>query len=295
VIVAPRWGLLNALRYVGRRLAGLFAWDVVVAVLYVQFDQKWLALDNLPMPLIGTALALLVAVRNNNAYARWWEARQLWGGVVNYSRTLARQVRLYLPDEPVAPILVGLQVAYAHALRCHLRRQEPWDQIENFVTPDMLAQLHGSSNVPDALLKAIADRLAALRRAGSLDTVGAAAFDSTLTALANMQGGAERLKNTPLSLQYTVFPTIFVQIFSLLLPLAMVPELGLATPFGSAVVGCIFLILDRIGADLENPFENSIHDVPMTAITRTIEINLREGLGQTDLPGPLRPEKGILC
>jgi len=294
VIVARRWRVFSAGRYLRLPLVVLFVWDVFIAVLYVEFDQKWVAVNELPTPLIGTALALLVAVRNNNAYARWWEARQLWGGVVNYSRTLARQVRMYLPGEAVATVLVELQVAYAHALRCHLRRQEPWDQIAHFVAPELLARLRGSSNVPDALLSEIADQLAVLRRGGSLDTIELAAFDTTLAALANMQGGAERIKNTPLSRPYSIFPSIVVHVFGVLLPLAMVPELGLATPLGSTVVGCIFLILDQVGADLEDPFENSIHDVPLTSITRTIEINLRQGLGQSDLPAPLRPEKGIL-
>jgi putative membrane protein len=191
VIVAPQWGLVSAVRYVGLRLLGLFAWDVVVAVLYCGFNQTWIALDNLPMPLIGTSLALLVAVRNNNAYARWWEARQLWGGVVNYSRTLARQVRLYVPDASSATVMVELQVAFAHALRCHLRRQEPWLDIAPFVAPDLLARLRASSNVPEALLSALADRLATLRRAGTLDTIALTAFDATLAELANMQGGLE--------------------------------------------------------------------------------------------------------
>jgi putative membrane protein len=294
VIVAGRWLLRSVIRSVGLPLLGLFFWDVLIVVLYVGFDQKWVAVDSLPMPLMGTGLALLVTVRNNNAYARWWEARQLWGGVVNNSRTLARQVRLYLPGQTAAKTLVALQVAYAHALRCHLRRQEPWDEIAPFVPPEVLARLRRSSNVPESLLRAFADQLAALRRAGFLDTVSLAAFDATLGALANMQGGAERIKNTPLSRQYSFYPTIFVHLFCLLLPLAMVPDLGLATPLGSTVVGCVFLLLDRVGADLENPFENKIHDVPLTTITRTIEINLREGLDETDLPTPLQPQKGVL-
>ncbi len=242
----------------------------------------------------NSAIALLVAVRNNTAYARWWEARQLWGAVLDGSRTLARQMRLHLPGQAAAQTVVALQMAYVHALRCHLRRQEPWDEMARFVAPDVLARLRGISNVPDALLSEIADRLASLRQAGSLDTVQLAAFDTTLAAICKAQGGTERIKNTPLSRQYSVFPTIFVHIFCVLLPLALVPELGLATPLGSSVVGFLFLVLDRVGADLENPFDNSIHDVPLSAITRTIEINLRESLGQSDLPAPLGPHRGIL-
>ncbi len=210
MIISPKWKLVNAARTIGVPLLVFFMWDVVVVVGYVELHLHWLALDNLPMPLIGSALALLVAVRNNIAYARWWEARQLWGGIVNYSRTLARQTRLYLQeDAAAATALVEMQVAYAHALRCHLRRQPPWDDIAGLLTPEVMARLRQSSNVPDALLREMADRLAALGRAGMLDSVQLAALDTTLTALANMQGGAERIRNTPMSQQVQHVPHDF--------------------------------------------------------------------------------------
>jgi putative membrane protein len=293
MIVARGWRLPNVMHYVGLPLLLLFAWDTLIAVLYVGLHQKWVSVNELPMPLIGSALAIFISLRNNNAYARWSEARQLWGGVVNYSRTLARQVRLYLPGDPAADTVVRLQVAYAHALRCHLRRQDCRDEIAHLIDRGTQERLRGASNVPDALLGEIADLLAALRR-GTLDTIQLAAFDGTLAALANMQGGAERLKNTPMPRQYTVFPRVFVQLFCLLLPLAMVADLGWATPLGSTLVGFIFLALDRVGGDLEDPFENRIYDVPLTSITRTIEINLRQGLGHDGLPQPLTPVDGVL-
>ena len=121
-----------------------------------------------------------------------------------------------------------------------------------------------------------------------------AQFDGTLAALGNMQGGAERIKNTPLPRQYTIFPKVFVQLFCVLLPLAQVTDLGIATPLGSTLVGFLFLALDRVGADLENPFENDIYDVPLTSITRTIEINLRQALGLKNVPAPLEPVDGVL-
>lgn len=293
MIVARGWRLPNVMHYVGLPLLLLFAWDTLIAALYVGLHQKWVSAGELPMPLIGSALAIFISLRNNNAYARWSEARQLWGGVVNYSRTLARQVRLYLPGDPAADTVVRLQVAYAHALRCHLRRQDCRDEIAHLIDSGTQERLRGASNVPDALLGEIADLLAALR-SGTLDTIQLAAFDGTLAALANMQGGAERLKSTPMPRQYTVFPRVFVQLFCLLLPLAMVADLGWATPLGSTLVGFIFLALDRVGGDLEDPFENRIYDVPLTSITRTIEINLRQGLGHDGLPQPLTPVDGVL-
>ena len=123
-------------------------------------------------------------------------------------------------------------------------------------------RLRSAPNLPDALLAAMADRIAALP---GLDGVRAAAFDATLAGLGNVQGGCERIKNTPLPRQYTLLPRVFIQLFCALLPLAMVSDLGLATPLGSALLGLFFLTLDRMGADLEDPFHDTIHDVPLTA------------------------------
>jgi putative membrane protein len=294
MILARRWRLPDVMHYVGLPLVALFAWDVVVAGVYVGLGQRWIAVTDLPMSLIGSGLAILLTFRNNTAYARWWEARQLLGAVVNSSRTLARQARLFLPDGAAGSALVRLQIAYAHALRCHLRRQAPWAEIGAFVPADLRERLHGIANLPETLLREIADRLAALHRDGALDSIALAAFDGTLAALGAAQGGAERLKNTPLPLQYTLFPRIFVEVFCVLLPLAMVTDLGLLTPLGSTLVGCILLALDQVGRDLENPFENTVYDVPLTAITRGIEIDLRQGLGDTDVPPPLAPVDGAL-
>jgi putative membrane protein len=108
------------------------------------------------------------------------------------------------------------------------------------------------------------------------------------------QGGAERIKNTPMPKQYDYFPQLFVQIYCLLLPLALVTNMGWYTPLGSTLVGFIFLALDKIGRDLEDPFENTIYDVPLTAITTTIDINLRQLLGEKELPQGQKPVHGVL-
>jgi putative membrane protein len=294
VIVASGPRRFEILHYVGRAFWLLLGWDVVIAALYGPLGQRWVAVDNLPMPLIGSALAIVISLRNNAAYARWWEARQLWGGVVNNSRTLARQTRLYLPGHPAQAAITDLAAAYAHALRCHLRRQEPWEAIARLVPAPTLAWLRTQSNVPDALLAAIADQLATLLRSHALDSIQTAALADTLAQLGNMQGGAECIKNTPMPRQYNIFPRLFAQVFCVLLPLAMVPELGLATPLGSTVVGFIFLALDRAGRDLEDPFENTVYDVPLTSISRTVEINLNSLLGGRTGPEPVVPVDGVL-
>jgi putative membrane protein len=129
---------------------------------------------------------------------------------------------------------------------------------------------------------------------GWIDIAHWRAMDGSLDDLLDAQGGAERIKNTPMPKQYDHFPQLFVQIYCMLLPLALVTSMGWFTPLGSTLVGFIFLALDKIGRDLEDPFENSIYDVPLTAITNTIEINLRQLLGETTLPPPQIPIHDVL-
>jgi ion channel-forming bestrophin family protein len=120
------------------------------------------------------------------------------------------------------------------------------------------------------------------------------AIDGSLGSLMDSQGGAERIKNTPMPKQYDFFPTMFVDIYCLLLPIGMVESLGWFTPLGSTLVGFMFLALDKIGRDLEDPFENDPYDVALTAITTTIEINLRQLLGEKELPAAPAAVDGIL-
>ena len=127
-----------------------------------------------------------------------------------------------------------------------------------------------------------------------IDALQWRAMDESLNDLADAQGGAERIKNTPMPKQYDYFPQLFVQIYCVLLPLALVTSMGWFTPLGSTLVGFIFLALDKIGRDLEDPFENTIFDVPLTSITTTIETNLRQMLGETKLPAAIAPVDGVM-
>ena len=298
MIVARRLDAPRILRSVGRPLAVLLAYDIAVTALYVFWDQRWVAVQDLPLSLLGSAIAVVLGLRNNVAYARWWEARSLWGSAVNNSRSFARGVLALLGGSDAAaargPALVRLQIAWAHALRFALRRQDPWSELEQLLPAAALARVRGAANVPSALQAELGRSLAEADRAGRLDSVRLAALDSTLSELANAQGGLERIKNTPLPRQFEQFPRVFVGAYCLLLPVGLVHELGAATPFGSTVIGVAFYVLDQIGRDLEDPFEGTVHDVPMAAITRTIEVDLRQMLGEQEAPRPLAPVDGVL-
>ena len=306
-MIVPRAPQLRRMiQYVGWPLLALVAWDVAIVIGYKVFHWEWVGSKHVPLALYGSAIGIIVGFRNNSAYGRWWEARGLWGQVVNNSRSFARQVCSTMHPNPenngsdvddlriMQLSLVHHQIAYVHALRQHLRKLSPWEEISTHLSPQTIADLQISKNVPLSLQQEMGRMLRKSKDRGWIDRLEWQAMDRNLDDLADAQGGAERIKNTPMPKQYDFFPMLFVQIYCLLLPIGMVENLGWFTPLGSTLVGFMFLALDKIGRDLEDPFENSIYDVPLTSITRTIEINLLQLLGDRELPQPEAPVRGVL-
>lgn len=267
---------------VSKRLGLLFLFDLTIAVLYVKGGMTVLGLPSLPLGMMAAALSIFLAFRNNSAYDRWWEARTLWGALVNDARTFSRQALTLVDggkDDRDQTELVEWQIAYVHALRCHLRRQNPYPELTSRLPATLVAWLRTQRNVPLGLLTHAARTLRRLYDEGRLDSFRFVQMDSTLTRLCDIQGACERIKNTPLPRQYEYFPRVLVGIYCLLLPFGMVEGMGLLTPLASTLVSFIFLALESIGRDIEAPFENTVHDTPMSQLSRAIEINLRETLG----------------
>jgi len=291
VILPGRAHLGHILRYVGKPLIWLLAWDVAVTAFWYVMHPRWTAeFPALPLTLLGSAVAVYLSFRNTTAYARWWEARTLWGAMVNASRTLAREALAMLPERASGIAVVHRQIAYVHALRLHLRRQSPWDELSVRLPADDVERLRGVTNVPNAIHAHTGTLIAEAKP----DPILLTALARTLSDISNAQGGMERIKNTPLPQQYATYPAIFTHGFCILLPLGLVETLGVYTPLGSTVAGFLFLALLQIGNDMQNPFENLEDDVPLTTLTRGIEIDLRDALGETHGLEPAKPVDGIL-
>lgn len=280
---------------VWRALFGLFVWDVAVTVFYFVAPFK---APSLPLTLFGSALALFLGFRVNSAYQRWWEGRTLWGAMINASRSIARAGINFLPEadgisRETKRIIARRQIAYVHALRCQLRRQDPAPDVKRLLHEGEIADALGRTNPANGLLDGTGRRIAEAVRAGLIDTQQQNRMEAVLVDIANAQGGMERLKNTPLPAQYRSFPEFFTRLFCVLLPIGLVESLGVATPLGSSVAGLMFLAVLRIGDDLVDPFANTVHDVPLTGMCRTIEIDLLQAIGDP-APEPLKPDSGIL-
>lgn len=301
MIVQDSFPLKRLWPHTYKRLLVLLAFDCAVAVLYSLFDWHWLALNGLPLAPMGSALAIFLAFRANAAYGRWWEARQLWGSLVNTSRAWARQALSALEVQPDLPrqlalreALVLYQVAFVHALRCHLRQQNPFPELQGLLGRDSTQALRAFDNVPNAILLHMGKLLQEALSLGMLDSLRWNALDGSLTSLANIQGACERIKNTPLPRQFSLLPRALVDAFCWLVPLGLVADLGLSTPLASALVSFTLISVDTASNEIEAPFGYTPNDTPMTALSRSIELVLREMLGQPRPLPAVTPVEGIV-
>lgn len=311
MILKKNFDPLKVLAYVRTELAVAVAMAVLV---YALHRAGWIV-TGLPFSVaatLGSALAIFIAFRNNSAYARWWEARTLWGNLVNNSRILARQL-IANADHAVATgkatpeqagayktELVYRQIAFAHALRLHLRRQRQlagdyrallpaaeWDILQQAQNPPNLLLLHQGSRIREGM------RLELL---GAFDNIS---LEPTLAGFNNFQGGCERIKNTPLLRQYHYFTRVFLYVFMGILPFCLLGDFvrggttGWLVPV-AVLISFVFSIIGKVGEVNEDPFDNRITDVPLSALCTTIERDLREMLGETELPAPQEPAQGYL-
>ena len=298
-----------------RRLAGgrllKHAWrEALVVAIYSVLVVLWyesggtrIAIPTAVPAILGTALSILMAFRTNSAYGRWWEARKIWGAIVNSSRTFARQVLTMIESpehdrkEGVSSLqreLVYRQIAWNYALSRSLRRQDPLEDLQSLLPADELARLAQQDNVPNALLQTQAERLRDARRDKRLTEILSSRLDATLAHLTDDMGMCERIKNTVFPTTYEFLVSRLVWLFVLLVSPGLVASLGWVTVPVAFMLGLVFVLIHTLGCLLQDPFENRVSDTPMTTLCRTIERNLRQQLDETALPEKLEPVGGVL-
>lgn len=267
-----------------------------VAAAYEVYDQTYLDLPTLPLAVVGAALGIFVSFRTNSAYDRWWEGRKLWGRMINESRHWASQIASYVQDDELRRRLVRRHVAYVHALRCLLRQQDPFaDEEVTAMLQDDEAALRDESNLTHALLARQLDDLVEMNADGALNDFRLQSLDTTLRELINIQGGCERIKKTPMPPLYGLLATRLVQFYAVLFPLSVVEELGWWTVPVNLLVCIGFFLIAEAGRVLEDPFTMFFNGLPLSAISRMIDVNARQRIGETDLPPMITPgHNGVL-
>lgn len=328
----------------GIHVIWIFLWSTLVAVVFEVTHWDWLHIPWLPLSVIGTAVAFYIGFKNNQAYDRLWEARKIWGAIVNSSRAWGSTVKAFVSDQfidreigedelqLIHKNLLYRHIAWLYALRSQLliptnwehvsqgrhigklneRRRETYgvgllkddvtiQELDRFLGKEEHERLMNYKNTATQIIDQQAQDLKTLSEQGLINDFRHVELQKILYDFYVHQGKAERIKKFPLPRQYANMSFIFVGIFIFLLPLGMVAEfhkLGdygawLSIPF-STIVGWVFIMMELVGDYSENPFEGLSNDIPMLSLCRVIEIDLREMLGETDLPLGIEPVKGVL-
>lgn len=330
-----RWSVV--FRFAGWPLLTFAAWSTIVTFLYFWAKSYGVdcSLPIAPLGTIGVAVAFYVGFKNNQSYDRYWEARKIWGGIVNVSRSWANQVLSYISpayaSEPVDPkqiesikqTLIYRHLAWIHSLRFQLRLKttfgfEAKGAAKHYVQSNNIAELEklvcsllgkeelhrlcSQVNPATQILRRQSEHLRQVKEEVELtEDFRHISMMDLITEMYTLQGKCERIKNTPFPRQYAYFSNVFVGIFIALLPFGIVGELGsrgdvmvwFTIPM-TMIISWIFFTMETVGDSSEDPFENFINDVPMTAICRSIEIDLRQMLGEKDIPPKLEPVDDIL-
>lgn len=314
-----RWSktpLLNALFY-----------SAAVIVLYeisgIPFSLPWQ-----PISVIGIAVAFYLGFKNNSSYDRAWEARKIWGAIINDSRSLAMGI-LSLPSPNVSQEwkreFIFHHLAWVIALKHSMRKMKTWEhggkvenlvftpyyreegmrgldpELEKYLSKTQIEKLKAYTNIPFQLLKNQSLELKNLEEEGGITEYKHVWLQQLLTKLSDDQGMSERIKNSPFPRQYASTGLFINYIFCALIPFGLLDiftqssmlHYWLTVPFSTVIIW-IFFLVDRIGDYSENPFEGAYNDVPISSITRVIEIDLLELLGEKDVPEPYPVENGFL-
>lgn len=254
-----------------------------------------------PMPIsipafLGTAISVILSFKLNQSYDRWWEARKIWGSIVNESRNLIIQLQSLIREGHQKAIadIARRQIAWCYSLGQTLRELDPSAGLERFLSSEDIKKIQQHKNKPLAIQQLNAIHLGELRLQNVIDSYAHVQVNVTITNLINAQGMAERIKSTVFPATYRLFLHFFIYLFVVTLSISLS---GVESYFEIPlllVISSVFFLLERTATHLQDPFSNKPTDTAMTAIATTIEINLKQLVGDRDIPAPPAQNKFYL-
>ncbi len=325
--VNRHYHIWSTVRWSKRPLLNALFYSAAIIALYeitgIPFSLPWQ-----PISVIGIAVAFYLGFKNNSSYDRAWEARKIWGAIVNDSRSLAIGV-LSLPSPQVSfewkKQFVLKHLGWVIALKHTMRKGKTWEhnsqieklvftpyfreeglkgmdaELEKYLSPEEIKKLKSFSNIPIQILKTQGLELKNLEESGGITEYKHVWLQQLIARLIDNQGASERIKNFPFPRQYASTGLFINYIFCALIPFGLLDIFSqsellhywLTVPFSTIIIW-IFFLVDRIGDFSENPFEAAYNDVPISSISRVIEIDLLEMLGEKHIPEPYPVENGFL-
>lgn len=324
-----------------RHILLVTAWSLIVVYFHEIQGLKMFSIPIIPVTTIGIAVSLYLGFKSTSAYGRWWEARKVWGAIINDSRIWASAVftLIFAPDKELDPNvqreLIRRHLAWVNALAHQLRQRSRLKDSHNtrifdhrlvtegveyhhspecyrrFLSDAEWDEMAALENPAVHILRRQGDRLRELATAGFLDNYRLVQMMTTLDAFYVSQGQCERIKNTPFPRQVANFGQIFTWFFIFLLPLAFVEIFESTTeihdlsdlmhqeymfalvPF-TVLISWVFYIMEKVSDSTEDPFEGGVTDVPISSLCRLIEVDLKQMLGEREVPKKLDAVDGVL-
>ena len=268
---------------------------VSISVLLITEEYKEL-LPEMPLTIpafIGTAISILLSFKLSQSYDRWWEARKVWGSIVNDSRSLIIQLQSFTTKGNEATIkkIAKRQIAWCYSLGQSLRGLNATENLEHYISEEELQEIKKHQNKPLALLQLHGKDIKELREKNQLDILAQIQLDETLVRLCDSQGRAERIKTTVFPVTYRLFLHAIIYLFVITLSISLKDVAGYYEIPLLILISAAFFLLEKSATHMQDPFENRPTDTAVTTIARTIEINLKQLVKETEIPTPLQAEK----
>lgn len=245
--------------------------------------------------ILGTALAFFIGFKNNQAYDRWWEARKIWGGLVNDSRTWARQLLYYFQPGKASRnrvrSMIFRHIAFLYALKQALRKAKEEEYL-SYLAEEEHATVKSESNTHNAILSLQSKDLNDLYERGTVDGFQFMEMNKMLVNFCDLMGKSERIANTVFPTTYNYYTRLFIWFFIVFVTLVTAQSMGMWSILVGTLIGYVFLTTYKIGSSILDPFEDITTGIPLDSITRTIEINLLEMMKEEDIPEPVKSVDG---
>jgi len=317
-----------------KSIYGLLLMGILPVMLYQYLDFKWLGISWTVVALLGTATAFIVGFKNTQTYNRTLEAQQIWTLILNASRSWGTMSRDFLSNPQKTKLLVYRHLAWLTALRYEMRSYRVWEtsqkrhnaeyqqyydvpehqttlreELSKYLDSNELHYILSSKNKATQIMSLQSKTLKELYDNQEIVVLQFVDMQRTIKDFFSQQGRSEQLKDSPYPRQYAIINTLLVKLFCFLLPFGLLKEFDklndsfegimkgnmvwFVIPF-SVIISWMYTSLGQVGESTENPFEGNANDVPISQISRIIEIDLKEMLGETDLPPFLESKHNII-
>lgn len=288
---------------IGRILSGTWKHtilDIITATLsyftYIYFVDEYFDIPSIIPAILGTALSFFIGFMNNQAYDRWWEARKIWGELVNDSRSWAREVMSYTQttSEVDPKTLKSMRengilrhIAFVYALKENLRKTTD-HEFTRYLSENDISEISSKSNKANTILDLQSRELQNWYDQKVIDGFKFIEMNKLLVRFSDEMGKSERIANTIFPTTYYFYTRSFIFVFIISLTMFSASHIAEWSILVGALIGYIFLTTHKIGETLVNPFEAIPTGIPLNQISRTIEINLLETMDAPSIPEPIK-------